>query len=231
MNKKYFLIGSIIIAIYIFSLIFQFLDDKIHLYRFIIEYWLYTTIMVGAYASSKKYNSNESLIAVVSKKYKFVYLLSFIPLIILLIIGNTIFMFSNIEIQNCKRNLFPDSCISQIAIKKNDYLICKKSYPLNNIKSDNCLSDFAKTTGDITICDLVDKKIYSEISEKDFCLQSIAEKHNIIKACDGLSDTTQKNNCYFGLAQDFNNREACKKMVPIEYGWQPHHCETLFRNK
>ncbi|MCK5477132.1 MAG: hypothetical protein KAI55_04385, partial [Candidatus Aenigmarchaeota archaeon] len=83
MNKKYYVFASIIFGLYIPLLIYQFLLGKQHLFLFVFNYFFYVTAMVGAYGLSKEYNPNESMIHAIFKRYKFFYLLSFIPLVIL----------------------------------------------------------------------------------------------------------------------------------------------------
>ena len=93
--------------------------------------------------------------------------------------------------------------LSEKSINENDPSICRK---VPEYRIDDCYAEFARTNGDLTACELIERE-----SGKKYCLIDVAGVTTEESICDGL-DSYFRDLCFSKIAESMKDITICEKV-------------------
>mgnify|MGYP001566258891 CR=1 FL=1 len=112
---------------------------------------------------------------------------------------------------------YRDSCISDIALVKNDYFLCEKIN--GQLNKGSCYNKFTQIGIDVSVCENVDDSNRgTELSGRDLCYIGSVKSREDITICDEKIKTLNyKDSCYTIIAREVKDPSICEKIQNSAY--------------
>lgn len=99
-----------------------------------------------------------------------------------------------------------DMCYREFAKKSGDMSVCD-NIPAKTDSSDKCLLQFVSESKDESFCDKIGKE-----SNKDTCYSDLAKSMNLNLMCAKIKNSYKRDQCHIHMAIEFENTDECNRM-------------------